>query len=116
VVARRRARAGRSARQRAQSISWPRPFEREHAKFFFGRAAVTEELANIVERQPITIVVAASGAGKSSLVKAGLLPHLEAFVVGRYPFPSRIKRSARSVRRSAMTWALSASGTLSASP
>ena len=29
---------------------------------------------------------------------------------GRYPFPSMTKRSERSVRRSAMTWALSASG------
>ena len=29
---------------------------------------------------------------------------------GRYPFPSKMKRSDRSVRRSAMIWALSASG------
>jgi WD40 repeat protein len=53
-------------------------FEHAHAKLFFGRAAATEALAAFVAAQPITIVVAASGAGKSSVVKAGLAPHLEA--------------------------------------
>ncbi|MBN3885085.1 MAG: caspase family protein [Nostoc sp. JL34] len=41
---------------------------------FFGRKRVTEELFNHVEVHQLTVVVGASGSGKSSLVKAGLIP------------------------------------------
>ncbi len=51
-------------------------FEEEHAALFFGRTALVNTLAEMVTRQPLTVVLGASGTGKSSVVKAGLLPHL----------------------------------------
>jgi len=51
-------------------------FEAEHARFFFGRDADTKRLIEKVNRQPFVAVVGASGCGKSSLVRAGLLPAL----------------------------------------
>ncbi|TMQ03345.1 MAG: hypothetical protein E6J91_47405, partial [Deltaproteobacteria bacterium] len=51
-------------------------YEEKHAELFHGRRAVTEVLRQQVERQPITVVVGSSGTGKSSLVRAGLVPAL----------------------------------------
>jgi len=53
-------------------------FEERHASFFFGRKALVEKLQRRLS-QPnhlITVVLGASGSGKSSLVKAGLIPAL----------------------------------------
>lgn len=52
-------------------------YDREHAELFFGRKDVIDDLENRIERQALTIVLGASGTGKSSLVKAGLIPRLE---------------------------------------
>ena len=52
-------------------------FEKEHVSLFFGRQAQIEKLAAKVKTHPLTVVLGASGAGKSSLVKAGLVPYLE---------------------------------------
>ncbi len=54
------------------------PFEAEHARFFFGRDADIARLIEKLGRQSFVAVVGASGSGKSSLVKAGLLPRLKA--------------------------------------
>lgn len=43
---------------------------------FFGRQALTQALTEFVIAQSLTVVLGASGSGKSSLVKAGLLPKL----------------------------------------
>lgn len=51
-------------------------FEEEHQPLFFGRTALTEKLYGVVTQQPLTVVLGASGSGKSSLVKAGLLPKI----------------------------------------
>lgn len=51
-------------------------FEEEHSQLFFGRQALTEKLHEFVSNQPLTVVLGASGTGKSSLVKAGLIPYL----------------------------------------
>jgi uncharacterized caspase-like protein/energy-coupling factor transporter ATP-binding protein EcfA2 len=53
-------------------------FDEKHAKFFFGRQALIEELAKRLRQpnQALTVVLGVSGSGKSSLVKAGLIPHL----------------------------------------
>ncbi len=56
-------------------------FEPEHAAVFFGRARARHELRELVARQAargtaFVLVLGASGSGKSSLVKAGLLPDL----------------------------------------
>jgi formylglycine-generating enzyme required for sulfatase activity len=57
------------------------PFELDHAAFFFGRTRarnqLREVLAGRIERgQAFVLVFGASGSGKSSLVKAGLLADL----------------------------------------
>ena len=56
----------------------PRPFEREDSGRFFGRERETAELLSLVVAHRVTVFYAPSGAGKTSLLKAGLIPHLEA--------------------------------------
>ena len=51
-------------------------FDEEHSKLFFGRSELVEKLQNFVKIHPLTVVLGASGSGKSSLVKAGLIPEL----------------------------------------
>ena len=53
-------------------------FEREDARWFFGREDVTDLLAALAEEdKPLPLVlVGPSGAGKSSLLRAGLMPRL----------------------------------------
>ena len=53
-----------------------RPFREEDEPFFFGRAAFTETLAATLARQPFVAVIGASGSGKSSVARAGLIPRL----------------------------------------
>jgi WD40 repeat protein len=52
-------------------------FEEEHSELFFGRTQLVEKLLDVVNTHPLTVVVGASGSGKSSLVKAGLIPKLK---------------------------------------
>lgn len=51
-------------------------FREEDAPFFFGRAEFTRRLADTASRESLVAVVGASGSGKSSVVRAGLLPRL----------------------------------------
>jgi WD40 repeat protein len=51
-------------------------YDEEHATVFFGRSQFVKRLAERVAGQPLTIVLGASGTGKSSAVKAGLLSYL----------------------------------------
>jgi hypothetical protein len=53
-------------------------FREEDAPFFFGRETFAARLAEEVERKSFIAVVGASGSGKSSLVRAGLVPRLRA--------------------------------------
>jgi hypothetical protein len=59
------------------------PFREEDAAFFSGREAFTEKLAEAVERTSLVAVVGASGSGKSSVVRAGLIPRLRQTKAGR---------------------------------
>jgi WD40 repeat protein/energy-coupling factor transporter ATP-binding protein EcfA2 len=52
------------------------PFREEDAAFFFGRESFTDDLVSAVERHSFVAVVGPSGSGKSSVVRAGLLPSL----------------------------------------
>jgi formylglycine-generating enzyme required for sulfatase activity len=64
------------------------PFALEDADIFKGRDTAIEELSQIVLRDRLTILHAPSGAGKSSLLHAGLAPHL--IRQGRLPVFARV--------------------------
>ncbi|MBW4671561.1 MAG: caspase family protein [Cyanomargarita calcarea GSE-NOS-MK-12-04C] len=51
-------------------------FDEEHSQLFFGRTELVKKLQIFVKTHPLTVVLGASGSGKSSLVKAGLIPEL----------------------------------------
>jgi hypothetical protein len=51
-------------------------FREEDAPFFFGREAAVDQIVRCVERHNLVAVVGASGSGKSSVVRAGLVPAL----------------------------------------
>ena len=53
-----------------------RPFDVDDALLFYGRDREVEELLERLQRQRFLAVVGASGSGKSSLVRAGLIPAL----------------------------------------
>ncbi|MEM9152019.1 MAG: hypothetical protein AAGB19_16405, partial [Cyanobacteria bacterium P01_F01_bin.3] len=52
-------------------------FDTQDADLYFGRQALTEELIAFVKAHAFTAVLGPSGTGKSSLVRAGLLPALQ---------------------------------------
>ena len=52
-------------------------FDPEHSELFFGRQALTQKLYQFCQKHSLTVVLGASGTGKSSLVKAGLIPYLQ---------------------------------------
>jgi WD40 repeat protein len=79
-----------AALERVRRVPGPRPndsaipfrglasYEPEHAEYFFGRDALTAELVDLLTEhgrlgRPV-IVVGPSGSGKSSLLRAGLIP------------------------------------------
>jgi tetratricopeptide (TPR) repeat protein len=68
-------------RQSAASAEHPfpglRPFAYRDHEFFFGREKQTYALYRLVYRSHFVAVVGSSGSGKSSLVRAGLLPLLD---------------------------------------
>ena len=51
-------------------------FDEKHSSLFFGRTLLVEKLEYFVKANPLTVVLGASGSGKSSLVKTGLIPKL----------------------------------------
>ena len=53
-----------------------RPFETDEYRLFFGREGQSDELIARLQRSHFLAVVGTSGSGKSSLVRAGLLPAL----------------------------------------
>jgi WD40 repeat protein/serine/threonine protein kinase len=52
------------------------PFDEQHAGYFFGRGAETARFVERLRGQPVLPVVGPSGSGKSSFVRAGVIPRL----------------------------------------
>jgi tetratricopeptide (TPR) repeat protein len=59
-----------------------RPFEIEENNLFFGRDGQSDELLARLRRNRLLAVVGTSGSGKSSLIRAGLLPALYGGLMG----------------------------------
>jgi hypothetical protein len=55
----------------------PRPFEKHEQRLFFGRDWEAEELVALIIAHPAVLLYAESGAGKSSLLNARILPKLQ---------------------------------------
>ena len=55
----------------------PRPFRRRDKDIFFGRDAESADLMALITGRRLSLFYAASGAGKSSLIQAKLIPLLE---------------------------------------
>lgn len=53
-----------------------RPYEEEDANWFFGRGREINELLKRLRRLHFVAIVGASGCGKSSLIRAGVLPQI----------------------------------------
>jgi tetratricopeptide (TPR) repeat protein len=53
-----------------------RPFEANEEHLFFGREGQSEEILRRLRQHRFLAIVGSSGSGKSSLVRAGLLPYL----------------------------------------
>lgn len=59
------------------------PFEEEHATLFFGRDREIRDIAARLEYRRLLAVTGVSGSGKSSLVRAGVIPMLKAGLIPR---------------------------------
>ncbi|GAA6618595.1 eIF2A-related protein [Scytonema sp. NUACC26] len=68
-------------------------FEEEDSDKFFGRNALTQKLQEFVTTHTLTVVLGTSGSGKSSLVKAGLIPQLKKQQGWRILAPIRLGES-----------------------
>ncbi len=66
----------RSAKPVMNPFPGLRPFETAEYRLFFGREGQADELLARLERSRFLAVVGTSGSGKSSLIRAGLMPAL----------------------------------------
>jgi WD40 repeat protein len=67
------------------------PFDAEHAEFYFGREAEIQRLVEQLKGTRFLAVLGPSGSGKSSLVRAGLLPSLaQGSLTGSHDWPIRV--------------------------
>ena len=64
-----------------------RPFEPEDSCLFFGRKSETADLLARLSRSPVLVVLGNSGSGKSSLIRAGLIPALRQGQFRSHPSP-----------------------------
>ncbi|MEH0416137.1 nSTAND1 domain-containing NTPase [Streptomyces sp. B21-083] len=67
-----------------------RRFQPQDREVFFGRDQLIADLTSLVRGHRVTVVVGASGSGKSSLLRAGLIPVLQSADAGERPAALRI--------------------------
>jgi hypothetical protein len=60
-----------------QAYVGPRPFDEKDKTIFFGRVGEARDLRSLVIAHPLVLFYAQSGAGKTSLINAGLIPLLK---------------------------------------
>lgn len=60
-------------------------FQEEDTLLFFGRSQFTQDLVTALKTKPLVAVVGSSGSGKSSVLFAGLIPHLRVGMQGFAP-------------------------------
>jgi hypothetical protein len=65
---------GRGESRLATPYPGLRPFEEADSKFFFGREPETAAILSLLEEQQLVVVHGASGCGKSSIIRAGVIP------------------------------------------
>ncbi|NJM08041.1 hypothetical protein HC891_20390 [Candidatus Gracilibacteria bacterium] len=68
-------------------------FQQHDAEFFFGRSALIRQLGEHLEQQRLLALIGPSGGGKSSLVRAGLIPLLmrsAAFSSESWAYPATV--------------------------
>ena len=53
-----------------------RPFETEDKDLFFGRESDIKDLSDLIALERLVVLFGKSGYGKSSLINAGIMPHL----------------------------------------
>jgi hypothetical protein len=78
------------ATQIANPYVGPKAFEKEDAHLFFGRDREVQELSSLLIAHPAVLLYAQSGAGKTSLINAGLIPELERDRFEVFP-PARVR-------------------------
>ena len=115
VVASLSGEAAEPVQKRPNPYKGLRAFDEPDAEDFFGRDGLVDEvlarLAGVGPRGRLVLVVGGSGSGKSSLVRAGLLPRVRGggvagsegwFVAAMVPGASPFKELAESLRRVAV--------------
>ena len=55
-------------------------YEEDQSNIFRGREEETEKLVSVISNSPIVLLIGESGAGKTSLIHAGLFPRLKAMM------------------------------------
>jgi len=71
------ARTAAPARDNEQPFRYLLAFEEKDAAWFFGREEITAKLVLALEQRGRLVIAGPSGAGKTSLVQAGLIPELK---------------------------------------
>ena len=77
------------------------PFGEDDHEWFFGREREIALITANLKASRLTLLYGASGVGKSSVLLAGVLPHLHALVAGNRAMASRPSSAARSRSTSA---------------
>jgi hypothetical protein len=74
----------------------PIAFENKHSHLFFGRPREIQELSSLIIAHSAVLLYAKSGAGKTSLINAGLIPEMEKDRFENFP-PARIRATEQRV-------------------